>query len=165
MLSRCCFHHIVENSILYKKRYTALLHRTNTFSENKIILSVVGGKVDGQNLAGTRSEKPKILSGTRDEKRKNLSGTKLHVGKKVPGSQRVKHGGEPLYFRPVHGEVQRANLSRASAQVWADSPRFTFVPSLFIRKRFIEEYTSYLQKKHLRRINFLSTKRQQRLKT
>ena len=28
--------------------------------------------------------------------------------------------------------VQRANLSRASAQVRADSPRFTFVSSLFI---------------------------------
>ena len=40
VLSRCCFHHIVENSILYKKRYTVLLHRTNTFSENKIIRSV-----------------------------------------------------------------------------------------------------------------------------
>ena len=34
------------------------MHRTNTFSENKIIRSVIGGKVDGQNLAGTRSEKP-----------------------------------------------------------------------------------------------------------
>ena len=51
---------------------------------------MVGGKVDGQNLAGTRSEKPKIFAGTRDEKRKNLSGTKLHFRKKVPGSQRVK---------------------------------------------------------------------------
>ena len=50
----------------------------------------MGGKVDGQNLAGTRSEKPKILSGTRDEKQKKLSGTKLHFRKKVPGSQRVK---------------------------------------------------------------------------
>ena len=50
---------------------------------------MIGGKVDGQNLAGTRSEKPKIVAGTRDEKRKNLSGTKLHFRKKVPGSQRV----------------------------------------------------------------------------
>ena len=31
VLSRCCFHHLVENSILYKKRYIALLHRSNTF--------------------------------------------------------------------------------------------------------------------------------------
>ena len=53
-----------------QKRYTALLHRTNTFAENKIIRSVVGGKVDGQILSGTRSEKSKILSGIRDEKRK-----------------------------------------------------------------------------------------------
>ena len=61
MLSRCCFHHLIDNSILYKERYTALLHRTNTFSENKIIRSVVGEKVDGQILFGARSEKPKIL--------------------------------------------------------------------------------------------------------
>ena len=43
------------------KRYTALLHRTNTFTENKIIRSVVGGKVDGKILFGPRSEKPKII--------------------------------------------------------------------------------------------------------
>ena len=60
LLSRCCFHHLVENSILYKKRYTALLHRTNTFSKIKITWSVVGEKVDGQILFGTRSEKQKI---------------------------------------------------------------------------------------------------------
>ena len=50
---------------------------------------MVGGKVDGQILSGTRSEKPKILSGTRDEKRKNLFGTKWQFGKFLPGSQRV----------------------------------------------------------------------------
>ena len=38
------------------------------FSENKIIQSVVGGKVDGQILFGVRSEKPKILFGDRGEK-------------------------------------------------------------------------------------------------
>ena len=42
------------------KRYTALIHRTNTFAENKIIRSVVGGKVDGQILFGDRSEKRKL---------------------------------------------------------------------------------------------------------
>ena len=46
------------------------------YSENKIIRSAVGEKVDGQILSGTRSEKPKIVSGTRDEKRKNLFATK-----------------------------------------------------------------------------------------
>ena len=46
------------------------------FSENKIIRSVVGGKVDGQILFGARSEKPKILFGARSEKRKNLFGAK-----------------------------------------------------------------------------------------
>ena len=59
-----------------QKGYTTLLHRTNTFSEIKIIRSVVGGKVDGQILFGTRSEKPKILFGARGEKPKILFGAK-----------------------------------------------------------------------------------------
>ena len=46
------------------------------FLENKIIRSMVGGKVDGQILFGARSEKPKILFSARDEKRKNLFGAK-----------------------------------------------------------------------------------------
>ena len=50
---------------------------------------MVGGKVDGQILFGTRSEKPKILFGTRDEKRKNLFGTKWQLQKILFGSQRV----------------------------------------------------------------------------
>ena len=37
VLFRCCFHHIVENSILYKKVYSPF---TILFSENKIIRSV-----------------------------------------------------------------------------------------------------------------------------
>ena len=90
VLSRCCFHHIVENSILYKKRYIQHLHiGPILYSENEIIRSVVGGKVDGQILSGTWSEKPKILSGTRDEKRKNLFGTKWQFRKILFGSQRV----------------------------------------------------------------------------
>ena len=70
-----------------------ILHRTNTFSENKIVWSVGGGKVDGQILSGTSSEKPKILFGTRDEKRKNLFGTKWQFWKILYGSQRVKYMG------------------------------------------------------------------------
>ena len=46
------------------------------FSENKIIRSVVSGKVGGQILFGVRSEKPKILFGVRGEKRKNSFGAK-----------------------------------------------------------------------------------------
>ena len=76
VLSRCCFRHLVENSILYKKDIQHVCIGPILFSENKIIRSVVGGKVDCQILSGTRSEKPKILYGTRDEKRKNLFGTK-----------------------------------------------------------------------------------------
>ena len=46
------------------------------FPENKIIRSVVGGKVDGRILFGAMSEKPKILFGARGEKRINLFGAK-----------------------------------------------------------------------------------------
>ena len=54
-----------------QKRFTALVHRTNTFfSENKIIRSVVGGNVEGPLLFGARSKTQKMLFGTRDEKRK-----------------------------------------------------------------------------------------------
>ena len=63
MLSRCCFHHLVENSILYKKDIQSFYIGPILFSENKIIRSVGDGKVDGQILFDTRSEKPKILFG------------------------------------------------------------------------------------------------------
>ena len=76
MLSRCCFHHLVENSILYKKDTQPFYIGPILFSENKIIRLVVGGKVDGQILFGARSEKPKILFGARGEQRKNLFGAK-----------------------------------------------------------------------------------------
>ena len=78
VLSRCCFHHIVENSILYKKDIQHFYIGPILYFKNKIIRSVVSGKVevDGQILSGTRSEKPKIVSGTRDEKCKNVFGTK-----------------------------------------------------------------------------------------
>ena len=72
VLSRCCFHHLVENSILYKKDIQHFYIGPILFSENKIIRSVVGGKVDGQILFGTRNEKPTILFGARGEKRKIL---------------------------------------------------------------------------------------------
>ena len=90
VLSRCCFHHLVENSILYKKDIQHFYIGPILFSENKIIRSVVGGKVDVQILSGTRSEKPKILFGTRDEKWKNLFGTKWQFRKILFASQRVK---------------------------------------------------------------------------
>ena len=89
VLSRCCFHHIVENSMLYKKNIQHFYVGPILYSENKIVRSVVSGKVDGQILSGTRSEKLKILFGTRDEKRKNLFGTKWQFRKILFGSQRV----------------------------------------------------------------------------
>ena len=65
VLFRCCFHHLVENSILYNKDIQPFYIGPILFSENKIIRSVVGGKVDDQILFGTRSEKPNILFGAR----------------------------------------------------------------------------------------------------
>ena len=82
VLSRCYFHLLVENSILYKKRYTVLLHRTNTFSENKIIRSVVGRKVDGQ----VRNRKLYLVPEVR---KTNLFGAKWQLQKFLFGSQRV----------------------------------------------------------------------------
>ena len=70
MLSRWCFHHLVENSILYKKDIQTFNIGPIPFSENKIIRSVVGRKVDGQFLFGARSEKPQILFDSRGEKPK-----------------------------------------------------------------------------------------------
>ena len=66
VLSRCCFHHIVKNSILYKKDIQHFYIGPILYSENEIIWSVIGGKVDGQILSGTRSEKRKNLFGTND---------------------------------------------------------------------------------------------------
>ena len=72
VLSRCSFHHLVENSILYKKDLQHLCIGPILFSENKIIRLVVSGKVDGQILFGARSEKLKIVFDARDENWKNL---------------------------------------------------------------------------------------------
>ena len=53
---------------------------------------MVGRKVDGEILCGTRGEKPEMLFGARGEKSKNLFGGKKwqFLGKNVFGSQRVK---------------------------------------------------------------------------
>ena len=90
VLFRCCFQHVIENSILYRKDIQPFYIGPILFSENKIIQSVVGRKVDVQILFGTRSEKSKILFGARDEKRKNLFGAKWQLRKIVFESQRVK---------------------------------------------------------------------------
>ena len=89
VLSRCCFHQLVEYSIIYKKDIQHFFIGPILFSENKIIRSVVGRKVDGHILFDARSEKPKILFGARGEKRKNLFGAKWQLRKIVFGSQRV----------------------------------------------------------------------------
>ena len=78
VLIRCCFHHLVANSIIYKKDIQHFYIGPILFSENKIIRSVVGGKVpvDGQSLCDARSVKPKILFGARGEEWKYLFGAK-----------------------------------------------------------------------------------------
>ena len=76
MLCRCYFHHLAEIQFSTKKDIQHFYIGPILFSENKIIRSVVGGKVDGQILFGARSEKPKILFGARGEKWKILFGTK-----------------------------------------------------------------------------------------
>ena len=50
---------------LYKKGMQHFYIEPILYSENKIIRSVVGGKVDGLILSGTRSEKRKHLFGTK----------------------------------------------------------------------------------------------------
>ena len=76
VLSRCSFHHLVENSILNKKYIQPFYIGPILFSENIIIRSVVSGKVDGQILFGARGETPKILFGARSEKPKILFGAR-----------------------------------------------------------------------------------------
>ena len=70
------FHYLVENSILYKKDIEHFYIGPILFSENKIIRSVVGAKVNGHILFDVRSKKSKFLFGTRGENRKNLFGAK-----------------------------------------------------------------------------------------
>ena len=72
-----------ENSILYKKDIQHFYIGPILFSQNKIIRSVIGGKVDGQILFNFNfilflfySEKPRILFGARGEKPKILFGAK-----------------------------------------------------------------------------------------
>ena len=70
VLSRCCFHHLVKNSILYKKDIQHFCIGPILFSENKIIRSMVGGKVDSQiYLApGVRNRKFYLTPGMRNGK-------------------------------------------------------------------------------------------------
>ena len=65
VLARCCFHNLVENSILYKKGIQHFYIGPIFFSENKIIRSVDGGKVDVLIIFGARSEKRKNLFGAK----------------------------------------------------------------------------------------------------
>ena len=67
---------LVQNLILYKKYIQHFYIGPILFSENKIIRSVTGGKVDNQILFGAMSEKPKILFGARVEKPKIVFGAK-----------------------------------------------------------------------------------------
>ena len=65
-----------EFNSLHKKDIQPFYIGPILFSENKIIRSVVGGKVDDQILLGARGEKPKILFGASGDKWINLFGAK-----------------------------------------------------------------------------------------
>ena len=67
---------------------------------------MVDGKVDGQILFGTRSEKPKILFGARDEKRTNLFGAKWQLRKILIGSQRVNIRVKNVAYKIVEKGMQ-----------------------------------------------------------
>ena len=113
VLSRCCFHHLVENSILYKKDIQHFYIGPILFSEDKIIRSVVSGKVDGQ-----------ILFDTRSEKRKNLFGTKWQLRKILFGSQRVNG---TIYSSIFFSWI---NYQTLTCQQWTtSSPYKSFTPS------------------------------------
>ena len=58
MLSRCCFHHFVENLILFKNDIQHFYIGQILFDKIKS-WSAVGGEVVGRNLFGARSDKRK----------------------------------------------------------------------------------------------------------
>ena len=57
VLSRCCFHHLVENSILYKKDILHFYIESIFFSENKIIQSAEKFTVKFYLAPGVRNRK------------------------------------------------------------------------------------------------------------
>ena len=122
VLSRCCFHHLVENSILYKKDIKKHFDiGPILFSENKIIRSVVGRKVDGQILFGARSEKPKMLFGARGEKPKNLFNAKWQLRINFFGSQMVKPWEAPIlrcHHVPMFFDDIVFTMKCCSCKVW-----------------------------------------------
>ena len=74
VLSRFCFHHIVENSIFYKKDIQHFTLDQYFFQKIKSYGRWSAEKLTVKFYLVPRSDKPKILFGTRDEKQKNLFG-------------------------------------------------------------------------------------------
>ena len=68
LLSRCCFHHIVENSILYKKDIQHFYIEPIFYSENKIIRSVEKLTVKFYLAPGVRNRKFYLAPGMRNGK-------------------------------------------------------------------------------------------------
>ena len=68
MLSRCCFHHIVENSILYKKDIQHFYIGPILYSENKIIRSAEKLTVKFYLAPGVRNRKFYLAPGMRNGK-------------------------------------------------------------------------------------------------
>ena len=66
MLSRCCFHHLVENLILYRKDIQHFYIEPILFSSNKIIWLAVVRKVEGKKnnlVPGVRNGKNNLVPG------------------------------------------------------------------------------------------------------
>ena len=110
VLSRWCFHHLVENSVLYKKDIQHFYIGPIFFSENKIIRSVLGGKVDDQILFCARSEKPKILFDAKWQLRKIYLAVKELSSQDPPQSREL---GCKMSFDDCLWQVLWNNIWRA----------------------------------------------------
>ena len=68
VLSRCCFHHLVENSILYKKDIQHFCIGPILFQKIKSYGRWFGGKVHGQILFDARNRKFYLMPVVRNGK-------------------------------------------------------------------------------------------------
>ena len=113
VLPRCCFHQLVDNSMLYKKKDIQHFYIVPIFFLNKIIRSEVGGKVDGQNLFGVRSEK---------QKKNNLvPGDKVYTNNLVPNENDEKSNLAVKGLRDCY-QSQKDHMATTSERSNIDQP-------------------------------------------
>ena len=123
VLSRCCFHHIVENSILYKKDIQHFYIGPILYSENKIIRSVEKLTVKFYLVPGVRNRKFYLAPGMRNGKiylAPNDSFEKFYLA--VKGLRTLR--AESLYLRmarhfaPRHFVYRAVTPTRISSTTW-----------------------------------------------